>query len=175
MDTNTEVRLFLVLLYASMLDIIQQQGPHTLRNRHIPCRRSMLLFTLRLGKAGKGGRLTDECAYDVSLVNADRDVGQGLKCNVTHRHSLTSVMFHMQMCNIAHCWIVTYQWGMQHGGGLDKNGLSPTKFQLVEQSTLIFDRTSKFVSPSHGSGGFDAVYGRMHWPGSSRGQLNAPW
>jgi hypothetical protein len=54
MDTNTGVRFFLVLLYASILDEIQHSGPHKPCNRNIPRNRKMLLFTLRLGKAGEG-------------------------------------------------------------------------------------------------------------------------
>ncbi len=34
------------------------------------------------------------------------------------------------------------------GGGLDKNGLSPTKFEVVEHPALIFGKTCKSVGPT---------------------------
>jgi hypothetical protein len=52
---------------------------------------------------------------------------------------------------------------MQHGGGLDKNGLSPSKFQFVEQSTLIFGQTRKFIGPTRDGCGL--VGGLMSWAG----------
>ncbi len=37
-------------------------------------------------RQGQKGRLTDECACDDVIVNADRDVGQGPKRKVTLLH-----------------------------------------------------------------------------------------
>jgi hypothetical protein len=56
MDTNTGVRFFLVLLYASILDEIQHSGPHKPCNRNIPRNRKMLLFEASHGMQERVGK-----------------------------------------------------------------------------------------------------------------------